>query len=74
MSFLDLSDITQFSLVGTTLNVEERSVLATSLKIKADDEKLSNVYLWGKILGIHKDYMIAQAPHDNPFSRKYFYR
>ncbi|KAJ3412508.1 Radial spoke head protein 9 [Chytridiales sp. JEL 0842] len=73
MSFLDLQDISQFSLVGFTLNVEERSVLSTSLKVKADDERLPNVYLWGKILGIQKDYLIAQAPHDNPFSRKYFY-
>ncbi|KAI8848767.1 hypothetical protein BC829DRAFT_489842 [Chytridium lagenaria] len=74
MSFLDLGDMNHFTLSGFVLNTEERTVLATSLRLKAQAEKLSNgIYLWGKILGINKDYYIAQAPLDNPFSRKFYY-
>ncbi|KAJ3107522.1 Radial spoke head protein 9 [Phlyctochytrium planicorne] len=74
MSFLDIQDMNHFTLAGFVLNTEERTVLATSLRLKAQSEKLSGgIYLWGKIVGINRDYYVAQSPIDNPFSRKFYY-
>ncbi|KAJ3130997.1 Radial spoke head protein 9 [Physocladia obscura] len=74
MAALDLSDVPQhFSLAGITLNAQERAVMASSLKIKAEAEKLHNLCFWGKIMAIQKDYMIAQAHGSNFFDRKFFY-
>ncbi|KAJ3025413.1 UNVERIFIED_CONTAM: Radial spoke head protein 9 [Siphonaria sp. JEL0065] len=74
MSTLDISDIAQhFSLAGVTLNAQERAVMTTSLRVKAEAEKLQNLCFWGKILAIQKDYMIAQANGANLFDRKFFY-
>ncbi|KAJ3312710.1 Radial spoke head protein 9 [Blyttiomyces sp. JEL0837] len=73
MSFLDLNDLSAFTLAGFTLNTEERAIINTSLRLKAEAEKLEYLYLWGKILALQKDYWIAQAPGDNLFARKYFY-
>ncbi|KAI8826722.1 uncharacterized protein EV422DRAFT_616153 [Fimicolochytrium jonesii] len=73
MSFLNLEDISYLSLAGFTLNVEERSALRSSLQVKKDQEKLDEIWLWGKVLGVQRDYLIAQAVGDNPFARKFFY-
>ncbi|KAJ3101901.1 Radial spoke head protein 9 [Phlyctochytrium bullatum] len=74
MSFVDITDISHFTLAGFILNTEERTVLTSSLRLKADAEKLSNgIYLWGKILGINRDYYIAQAPMEDLFQRKFYY-
>ncbi|KAJ3218245.1 Radial spoke head protein 9 [Dinochytrium kinnereticum] len=70
MSFLDVNDMNHFTLAGFILNTEERTVLSTSLKLKAQAERLTGgIYLWGKILGINRDYYIAQAPMDDLFAR-----
>ena len=74
MAFYNLDIVDNFNLVGFTLNVEEQSSLKASLIIKRDEEKFSDVFLWGKLLGIQQDYFIAQGVHDSPFDRKYFYR
>ncbi|KAI8622293.1 hypothetical protein BC830DRAFT_1090138 [Chytriomyces sp. MP71] len=47
--------------------------MQTSLRVKAEAEKLPTLSLWGKIMGIQKDYMIAQASIGNLFERKFFY-
>lgn len=73
MSFAALEDLNYFSLVGFTLNVEERSVLNSSMATKKAEEKLSNIFLWGKVLGIQRDYYIAQSTGATLFERKYFY-
>lgn len=74
MSFVKLDDIAPFSLVGITLNTEEKTVFSASLAIKKQEEKFDHVYFWGKILGVQKDYYIAQAFHEGEwFKRKYFY-
>ncbi|KAJ3409980.1 hypothetical protein CcCBS67573_g00358 [Chytriomyces confervae] len=71
---LDIADIpVHFSLAGVTLNAQERAVMQTSLRVKAEAEKLEHLSFWGKILGIQKDYMIAQASGSNLFDRKFFY-
>jgi radial spoke head protein 9 len=75
MAFIDISDLSHFSLAGFSLNTEEKTVITTSLRIKAEEEKLTSVSLWGKINGVQRDYFIAQAPvQDNAFARKFFYR
>ncbi|KAJ3182887.1 Radial spoke head protein 9 [Gaertneriomyces sp. JEL0708] len=74
MSYLKLEDISYLSLAGFTLNPEERTALESSLLLKQNEEKLNHVSLWGKILGIQRDYYIAQATNnENVFARKYFY-
>ena len=73
MSFASLEDINYFSLAGFTLNVEEKTVLNSSIAAKKAEEKLSNIFLWGKILAIQRDYYIAQSTGADFFARKYFY-
>ena len=74
MSFLNLDDASYFTLAGFTLNVEERAAIAASLQLKKDQEKLETIALWGKILGIQRDYYVAQSPGEGVFARKYYYR
>ena len=74
MSFASLEDLTYFSLAGFTLNQEEKAVLASSLQVKKDQEKLATISFWGKIQGLQRDYLIAQSTGDSLFDRKYFYR
>jgi radial spoke head protein 9 len=74
MSLFDIEDIAQFNIAGFTLNTEEKASLTASLIHKIDDEKLSNLYLWGKIQGINRDYFLAQSStSEDKFKRKYFY-
>ncbi|KAI8592249.1 Radial spoke head protein 9 [Geranomyces variabilis] len=74
MSFLCLDDVPYFTLAGFTLNIEERAALASSLQTKKAQEKLDNIWLWGKVLGVQRDYLVAQAlSSDDPFSRKFYY-
>ncbi|KAJ3050059.1 Radial spoke head protein 9 [Rhizophlyctis rosea] len=73
MSFLNLDDVSYFTLAGFTLNVEERAAIAASLQLKKDQEKLETIALWGKILGIQRDYFVAHSPGDDVFARKYYY-
>ncbi|KAJ3322234.1 Radial spoke head protein 9 [Boothiomyces sp. JEL0866] len=44
--------INLFNLAGVTLNVEERATLRSSLILKQEEEKLSFIALWGKLLGL----------------------
>ncbi len=73
MSFANLDDFSYFSLAGFTLNQEERTVLAASLQVKKDQEKLTTISFWGKIQGLQRDYLIAQSTGASLFDRKYYY-
>ncbi|XP_028253025.1 radial spoke head protein 9 homolog [Parambassis ranga] len=46
---------------GHTLNVEQRTALETSSAILKRNYKFHRVLLWGKILGLRKDYFIVQG-------------
>ncbi|XP_035000476.2 radial spoke head protein 9 homolog [Hippoglossus stenolepis] len=46
---------------GNTLNVEQRAALQTSLVILQKNYKFQRVMLWGKVLGLKADYLIAQG-------------
>ena len=74
MAFYNLDTLDTFNLAGFALNVEEQASLKSSLIIKRDEEKFTEISLWGKLLGIQQDYFIAQAFNDSAFKRKYFYR
>lgn len=75
MSFFNLDDTPILAASGVTLNTEERATLASSLVCLRDAENFHTVALWGKILGIQKDYLIAQAlKGDDLFNKKWFYR
>lgn len=74
MAFFSLDTVDTFNLSGFTLNVEEQASLKASLILKRDEEKLSEIYLWGKLLAVQKDYYIAQAYNEDFFKRKFFYR
>ncbi|EGF81050.1 hypothetical protein BATDEDRAFT_24691 [Batrachochytrium dendrobatidis JAM81] len=73
MSFMESQDAAMFNLAGFTLNIEERASLFNSLVIKKEQEKLPNIYLWGKVLGIQQDYLLAQSVSESLFDRKYYY-
>lgn len=73
MAFYSLETVDTFNLAGFTLNVEETSSLKASLIVKKDEEKLEEIALWGKLLGVQQDYFIAQAYDSELFKRKYFY-
>ena len=49
------------SSTGITLSIPERLKLETALDQLRQDTKCEEVYFWGKILGIEKDYYIALA-------------
>jgi len=68
-----MDDLDYLSLGGFTINYEDRAGLNCSLRILKDAEKYENVSLWGRILGVQKDYFIAQCWNDDIFDRKYFY-
>jgi radial spoke head protein 9 len=68
-----MDDIDYLNLGGFTINYEDRVGLNSSLRILKDAEKYDNVSLWGRILGVQKDYFIAQCWNDDIFGRKYFY-
>ncbi|KAJ1336381.1 hypothetical protein BSLG_007165 [Batrachochytrium salamandrivorans] len=70
---MESQDNTIFTLAGFTLNTEERAVLFSSMSIKKAQEKLPNIYLWGKVIGIQQDYFLAQSVGETLFDRKYFY-
>ncbi|XP_053506087.1 radial spoke head protein 9 homolog isoform X4 [Ictalurus furcatus] len=46
---------------GLTLSTEQKAALHTSLLILKRNYKFNRVLFWGKILGIKKDYFIAQG-------------
>ncbi|KAJ3007240.1 Radial spoke head protein 9 [Thoreauomyces humboldtii] len=73
MSFLSLDDAPYFSLAGFTLNIEEKSALSSSLQVKKEQEKLGDIWLWGKVLGVQRDYLVAQAIGNDAFDRKFYY-
>jgi radial spoke head protein 9 len=46
---------------GVILSTEQKASLQTSLAVLLKRNKFSHVHFWGKILGIHDDYYIAQG-------------
>jgi radial spoke head protein 9 len=74
MAFYQLEHNAVFHIAGFTLNIEESTALKASLIVKKQEEKLDQIALWGKLLGVHQDYFIAQSYSDEDyFKRKYFY-
>ncbi|KAJ3272127.1 Radial spoke head protein 9 [Terramyces sp. JEL0728] len=73
MSFYNLDNLDLFNLAGVTLNVEERATLRSSLILKQEEEKLTFIALWGKLLGVNRDYYICQGYNTNLFERKFYY-
>lgn len=73
MSLFEISDIAHFSIAGFTLNVEERASLKASLLVKQQEEKLDSINLWGKVLGIQRDYYLAQSSGADLLAEKKFY-
>ncbi|XP_029281631.1 radial spoke head protein 9 homolog isoform X2 [Cottoperca gobio] len=55
---------------GSTLNVEQRTALQTSLVILKKNYKFRRVLFWGKILGLKEDYFIAQGRGEDEMQDK----
>ncbi|XP_031177691.1 radial spoke head protein 9 homolog [Sander lucioperca] len=55
---------------GSTLNVEQRTALQTSLVILKKNYKFHRVLFWGKILGLKEDYFIAQGKGEDELQDK----
>ncbi|KAI9140145.1 radial spoke head protein 9 [Paraphysoderma sedebokerense] len=60
-----LADLPYFSTAGFTFNVEERSSLSSSLITLKHSQNFDRVFLWGKVLGIQHDYLIAGCESPN---------
>lgn len=74
MSFLSFDDLSPYTLAGFTLNIEEKTALQSSMAVKRAEEKFDHIAFWGKIVGINKDYYIAQAWREGEwFTKKSFY-
>jgi len=60
---------------GFILSTEQKAALQSSLVILKNNYKFSRVLFWGKILGVKKDYFIAQGVgKDELKERKTLYR
>jgi radial spoke head protein 9 len=46
---------------GQTLNIEQKAALQTSLPLLKKNSKFDRVIFWGKIVGLQRDYLIAQG-------------
>lgn len=61
---------------GVTINLEERLKLEISLADLQQNIKSDEIYFWGKIIGVEKDYYIAMAVYykgKNYFPKKVLY-
>lgn len=60
---------------GQCLNPEEHAAVQTSLLLLRSAENLAGgVQLWGKVLGVDKDYLVAEGRgEDLLLERKFFY-
>lgn len=71
-SFNDISNTVGYS--GLTLSLEEIVILRNSLLILQKENHFLNIFLWGKLLGIAKDYYISFGyRNDALHSQTYFY-
>ena len=69
------ADLDLLAPAGVVLGTETKSALQTSLVLLKNAEKFKKVLFWGKILGITRDYYIAQGVADNEVKgKKSFYR
>ena len=59
---------------GIVLSREENAALHTSLPLLKAENKFTKVIFLGKVLGVNKDYCIAQGFEDNSLKRKNFIR
>ncbi|XP_068610003.1 radial spoke head protein 9 homolog [Brachionichthys hirsutus] len=57
---------------GHTLNVEQRAALQTSLVLLRKNYKFQRVLFWGKILGLKRDYFIAQGRGEDEMEDKMY--
>jgi hypothetical protein len=72
---MEVEDIHLASLSGYCFNTEEKTALRQSTTLLKDAEKLGAVQVWGKILGVQKDYIVVQTFNDDFLvGKKYFYR
>ncbi|TNN61569.1 Radial spoke head protein 9 [Liparis tanakae] len=55
---------------GSTLSVEQRAALQTSLVMLKKNYKFHRVLFWGKILGLNSDYFIAQGRGEDEMQDK----
>lgn len=67
---LDELKLNYFGPSGHTLNIEQRSVLQSSLPLLKKNLKLDRIQFWGKIFGTSKDYLIAQGFGNDAFDTK----
>lgn len=62
--------------LGQTLNIEERMRLELALLKITENYKFDNIYFWGRIEGVERDYYIAlgiQYKGQYNFPKKQFF-
>jgi hypothetical protein len=73
---MDLENIDRASFAGVSLNIEEVSGLQVAMLQRLREERLvSKLKLWGKILGVERDYLITCSlmPTEAFPDKKFFY-
>lgn len=60
---------------GVILSHEQKAALQTSLIVVQHDENFSDLFFWGKILGLDGDYFLVQGIYEGSvLMRKTLYR
>ena len=77
MGMVDYEDVTTsvdvLGVAGIVLSPEQKTALQTSLITLKDQNKFTNLYLWGRISGLKDDYFIAVGCGKNEFAEKKFF-
>jgi hypothetical protein len=73
---MEIDDLPVATLSGQTLTLEERASLRPSLVLLRNAEALDYVSIWGKVLGLQKDYLVALGfqEHSAHVPAKFFFR
>ncbi len=63
------------ALTGYNFNLEEKILIQASLNSLKEDYKLDGqVEIWGKILGVQRDYIVARGHKQNYLDTVMFFR
>ncbi|EPZ32972.1 hypothetical protein ROZALSC1DRAFT_28497 [Rozella allomycis CSF55] len=70
---MDINDLGNLANVGFTLTPEELTAVSSSLTLLQTSQGYSGVRLWGKVLGIQRDYYVAFCNGKDIVSDKNFF-
>ena len=75
VKMLQVESINLVPLNGHCFNAEEKTTLQTSIQTLKHANQLDSVYIWGKIFGTQKDYLLVVGwKSSKMFERTFFFR